>query len=93
MNNNQTVEKLKQMRLGAMADLHLLHIKENRAPDLTADEYLALLADHQWEDHKEPKDPKASQAGNLTWTGSAGGSGLRPTAPSGQEYVPPPGVP
>ena len=55
MNKNQTVEKLKQMRLGAMADLHYQHIKENRTTDLTADEYLALLTDHQWEDHKNRK--------------------------------------
>lgn len=55
MNNNQTVEKLKQMRLGAMAGMHLQHIKENRLADLTPDEYLALLTDHQWEDRKNRK--------------------------------------
>jgi DNA replication protein DnaC len=55
MNNNQTVEKLKQMRLVAMADLHLQHIKENRIEKLTADEYLALLTDHQWEDRQNRK--------------------------------------
>lgn len=55
MNNNQTIEKLKQMRLNAMATLHLQHIKDNRTMDITADEYLALLTDHQWEDHKNRK--------------------------------------
>ena len=55
MNNNQTVEKLKQMRLGAMAHLHLQHIRENRLEKLTADEYLALLTDHQWEDRQNRK--------------------------------------
>jgi len=55
MNNNQTIEKLKQMRLNAMANLHLQHIKDNRTMDITADEYLALLTDHQWEDHKNRK--------------------------------------
>lgn len=55
MNNNQTVEKLKRMRLGAMADLHLQHVKNNQLSDLTADEYLALLTDHQWEDRKNSK--------------------------------------
>lgn len=49
MNNNQTIEKLKQMRLGAMAQLHHQHIKDNRLVDTTADEYLALLTDHEWE--------------------------------------------
>jgi|GEM_PF-6161363 len=26
MNNNQTIEKLKQMRLSAMAEMHLQHV-------------------------------------------------------------------
>lgn len=52
MNNNQTIEKLKQMRLGAMAELHLQHLKEHRIENMTADEYLALLTDHQWEDRQ-----------------------------------------
>jgi DNA replication protein DnaC len=55
MNNNQTVEKLKQMRLGAMADLHLQQLKDNRISSITADEYLALLTDHQWEDRQNKK--------------------------------------
>jgi DNA replication protein DnaC len=55
MNNNQTIEKLKQMRLGAMAQLHLQHIKDNRIDKVTADEYLALLIDHQWEDRQNRK--------------------------------------
>ena len=55
MNNNQTIEKLKQMRLGAMAELHLSHLKDNRTSKSTADEYLALLTDHQWEDRQNRK--------------------------------------
>ncbi len=55
MNNNQTIEKLKQMRLGAMAELHLQHLKDNRIENITADEYLALLTDHQWEDRQNRK--------------------------------------
>lgn len=63
MNNNQTIEKLKQMRLGAMASLHLQHIKDNRLESLTADEYLALLTDHEW-DHRQNRkiDRLLSQA-------------------------------
>ncbi|MDT0648483.1 IS21-like element helper ATPase IstB, partial [Zunongwangia sp. F260] len=53
--NNQTIEKLKQMRLGAMAQLHLQHLKDNRIDKVTADEYLALLIDHQWEDRQNRK--------------------------------------
>jgi len=55
MNNNQTIEKLKQMRLGAMAQLHLHHVKNNQFNDITPDEYLALLADHEWEDRQNKK--------------------------------------
>lgn len=55
MNNNQTIEKLKQMRLLAMAELHYSHLKDNRINTSTADEYLALLTDHQWEDRQNKK--------------------------------------
>jgi len=55
MNNNQTIEKLKQMRLSAMADLHYQHIKNNQFSEVTADEYLALLTDHEWEDRQNKK--------------------------------------
>ena len=55
MNNDQTIEKLKQMRLDAMALLHYQHVKDNRIDDITADEYLALLTDHQWEDRQNKK--------------------------------------
>ncbi|HET8861053.1 IS21-like element helper ATPase IstB [Marivirga sp.] len=55
MNNNQTVEKLKQMRLTAMAELHLQHVKNNKFTDITPDEYMALMADHEWEDRENKK--------------------------------------
>jgi DNA replication protein DnaC len=55
MNNNQTVEKLKQMRLFAMADLHYRNIKNNQQDELTADEYVSLLTDHEWEDRQHKK--------------------------------------
>ena len=55
MDNNQTVEKLKQMRLFAMADLHHQGIKNNQFNDLTADEYFSLLTDHEWEDRQHKK--------------------------------------
>ena len=55
MNNNQTIEKLKQMRLNAMAELHHHHLKNNQLTGVTADEYLALLTDHEWEDRQNVK--------------------------------------
>lgn len=55
MNNQQTIEKLKQMRLGAMASLHQQHIADNRIETVTADEHLALLTDHEWESRQNRK--------------------------------------
>ncbi len=55
MDNNQTIEKLKKMRIGAMAELHLQHIKNNSFNDITPDEYLALLTEHEWENRENLK--------------------------------------
>lgn len=55
MNNNQTLEKLRQMRLKAMASLHEQYLEDNRIESMTTDEYLALLIDHQWEDRLNRK--------------------------------------
>lgn len=55
MNNNETIQKLKQMRLGAMADLHSRHISDNTTGECTADEYLSMLTDHEWEHRNNRK--------------------------------------
>lgn len=55
MNNNETIEKLKQMRLGAMAQLHRQHVASNTYAECTPDEYLALLTDHEWEHRNNRK--------------------------------------
>jgi len=55
MDNNQTIEKLKKMRIGAMAELHLQHIKNNSFNDITPDEYLAMLTEHEWENRENLK--------------------------------------
>ena len=55
MNNNQTVEKLRKMRIMAMADLHLQNVKNNLLSDVTADEYIGMLTDHEWEDRQHKK--------------------------------------
>ena len=55
MNNEQTIQKLRELHLGAMANLHHQHIRDNASADLTPDEYLALLTDHQWEDRQNKK--------------------------------------
>ena len=47
MNNNQTIEKLNQMRLSAMAELHYQHVKNTHFNDTTPDTHLALLTYHE----------------------------------------------
>lgn len=65
MNNNQTIEKLRQMRISAMAELHEQQVKSNRNTDLTADEYLALLTDHEWEDRQNKKTTRLLKQAKL----------------------------
>jgi len=55
MNNNQTIEKLRKMRINAMAELHMQHVKNNQITDVTPDDYLAMLTDHEWEDRQNKK--------------------------------------
>ena len=55
MNNTQTCEKLRAMRLQAMAELHEQHLASNQHTSMTTDEYLDLLTDHQWEARQHQK--------------------------------------
>ncbi len=55
MNNNQTVEKLRKMRINAMSELHMQHVENNQLTDVTPDDYLAMLTDHEWEDRQNKK--------------------------------------
>lgn len=65
MNSNQTVGKLRQMRLSAMADLHYQNVKDNRFAGLTPDEYITLLADHEWEDRQGKKMARLIKAASF----------------------------
>lgn len=55
MNNSQTIEKLKQLRLHAMAAVHLQQGGRHAAGQFTPDEYLALLTDTEWEERQNRK--------------------------------------
>ena len=55
MNKNQTIEKLKNLRLHAMATMYLHHVQNNQYSDSTPDEYLSLLVDHEWEERQNKK--------------------------------------
>ncbi|MGQ1889977.1 IS21-like element helper ATPase IstB [Thermophagus sp. OGC60D27] len=72
MNNNQTIEKLRKMRINAMADLHLQQMKNNQLTDVTPDEYLALLTDHEWEDRQNKKIQRLLKQAGFRQTASIG---------------------
>ena len=49
MNEKQTIERLRQLRLTVMAHLHAQHLESNRVSETTSDQYLSLLVDSEWE--------------------------------------------
>ncbi len=55
MNNQNTIEKMKQMRLKGMADAHYNNLQSANYQDYTIDQYLALLVDQEWESRQERK--------------------------------------
>ena len=55
MNNQNTIEKMKQMRLGAMAEVHYTNTKNNINLELTLDQYVAMLVDREWENRQNNK--------------------------------------
>ena len=65
MNKNQTIEKLKSMRLHAMASMYQHHLQNNLYSDATADEYFALLTDHEWEERQNKKIQRLLKQANF----------------------------
>lgn len=63
--NNQTIEKLRSMRLHAMAQLHEQQVKNNQLSESTPDQYLALLTDHEWEYRQNRKIQRLLQQASL----------------------------
>ncbi len=55
MNNQNTIEKMKQMRLGGMAEMHYTNIKDNINLEYTIDEYVGMLVDQEWENRQNRK--------------------------------------
>jgi len=55
MNNQTTIEKLKQMRLNAMAQMHYSNIQNNINQQYTIDEYVGMLVDSEWEEKQNRK--------------------------------------
>lgn len=55
MNTHATIEKLKLLRLHAMAQVHYAAIHEKMYSDYTQDEYVGLLVDQEWEQRQHRK--------------------------------------
>jgi DNA replication protein DnaC len=55
MNNQHTIEKMKQMRLGGMAQMHHTNSTNNLNQDYTIDQYVAMLVDQEWETRNNRK--------------------------------------
>lgn len=70
MDNNQTIEKLKAMRLNDMALLHSRHIKESTITSFTIDEYIALLTDHEYENRQNRKIGRLIKQANFRQSAS-----------------------
>ena len=49
MHQQQTIEKMKSMRLHGMADIHYSNLQNNLYQDYTLDQYTGLLVDQEWE--------------------------------------------
>ncbi|MBU1580455.1 MAG: ATP-binding protein, partial [Bacteroidetes bacterium] len=58
MNQQNTIERMKQMRLGAMAQVHYNNLQNNLNMDLTIDQYTSLLVDQEWENRQGNKIKK-----------------------------------
>jgi len=70
MNSNQTVSKLKSMRLSAMAEMHINQLKNNQLESYTADQYIDLLTDHEWESKQNKKIERLIHTANFKQSAS-----------------------
>ena len=55
MNTNNTLEKMKQMKLSAMASVYQRSMSDGNYSDYTIDEFIALLVDTEWENRENRK--------------------------------------
>ncbi len=55
MNNHNTIDKMKQMRLTAMAEMHYTNMDNNINQQYTNDQYVTMLVDQEWENKQNNK--------------------------------------
>ena len=61
MNNNTTIEKMKQMRLTGMPEAHYGSVQSANYQDYTIDQYLAMLIDQAVDNLSDFKVPLNQQ--------------------------------
>lgn len=79
MNHQQTIQKLKQLRLHGMAGLHEQQLKNNTYENMTRDEYLALLTDHEYEDKQNRKIKRLIKQAHFRQNASIADIAYQPT--------------
>jgi len=55
MNNQNTIDKMKQMRLTAMAEMHYINTENSINQQYTNDQYVTMLIDQEWENKQNNK--------------------------------------
>ena len=65
MNNKNTIEKMRQLRLNGMADTHYNNLQTKKIENTTIDQYLALLVDQEWEYRLNNKVKNLVKAANF----------------------------
>ncbi len=88
MNNQNTIEKMKQMRLGEMAEVHYTNTKNNINLELTLDQYVDLLVDREWENRQNNKNQKSDQDCPFSLSGYYPGYWLLCEQATGQKHLP-----
>ena len=70
MNNQKTIEKMKQMRLSGMAQMHYTNITNNINMDYTIDQYITMLVDQEWENRQNKKIQNLTKAARFRYPAS-----------------------
>jgi DNA replication protein DnaC len=55
MNNQSTIEKMKQMRMTGMAEAYYNNLQSSNYQNYTVDQYIAMLIDQEWEYRQDRK--------------------------------------
>ena len=68
MNNNQTIEKMKQMRFYGMQQAFDTVLQTGKNNDLTSDELVSYLIDAEWTDRMNRKTERLIKSARFRYT-------------------------